>query len=300
MIIEPALAEASPLRKAIRDNTRRDESEVVRWMADQAQLPPDALDRIAERARALVLEVRKARVGHGGIDAFLNEFGLSTKEGVVLMCLAEALLRVPDAETVDKLIKDKIAGADWQAHVGQSESLFVNASTWALMLTGRVVRLDEGVRNDLAGTLRRLVHDSGEPVIRRAITQAMRILGRQFVMGRTIKEALDRAKPEEKKGYRYSYDMLGEAARTMADALRYFEAYKAAIAALGKAAGGRGPIDAPGISIKLSALHPRYEFAQRRRIMDDLAPRLQALALAAKSAGIGVAVDAEEADRLDL
>ncbi len=300
MIIEPALAQTTPQRKAIRDNYRRDETEVVNWLVDQAHLSSDTLDRIAARARTLVMEVRKARVGHGGIDAFLNEFGLSTKEGVVLMCLAEALLRVPDAETVDKLIKDKIATADWQAHLGHSESLFVNASTWALMLTGRVVRLDEGVKGDLVGALRRLIHGSGEPVIRQAITQAMRILGRQFVMGRTIKEALDRAKPEEKRGYRYSYDMLGEAARTMADAKRYFESYRAAIAVLGKAAAGRGPIEAPGISIKLSALHPRYEFAQRQRVLDELAPRLKALALDAKAAGIGLTVDSEEADRLDL
>ncbi len=300
MIVEPASAEASPLRKAIRDNIRRDETQVVRWLADQAHLPAETLDRIAARAGTLVLQVRKARVGTGGIDAFLNEFGLSTKEGVVLMCLAEALLRVPDAETRDRLIKDKIATADWQAHLGHSESLFVNASTWALMLTGRVVRLDEGVKGDLTGALRRLVHDSGEPVIRAAITQAMRILGRQFVMGRTIAEALERAKPEEKRGYRYSYDMLGEAAHTMADARRYFEAYRGAIAALGKASAGLGPIEAPGISIKLSALHPRYEFAQRRRVLDELAPRLKILALDAKDADIGLTVDAEEADRLDL
>ena len=300
MIIDPALAESGPLRKAVRDAYRRDETEVVRRLADEAQLPAEALDRIAARARALVQEVRQSRLGRGGIDAFLSEFGLSTKEGVVLMCLAEALLRVPDAETVDKLIKDKIAAADWQAHLGHSESLFVNASTWALMLTGRVVRLDEGVRNDLSGTLRRLVQGSGEPVIRRAITQAMRILGRQFVMGRTIAEALERARPEEKRGYRYSYDMLGEAARTMADAERYFEAYRGAIAALGNAAAGRGPLEAPGISIKLSALHPRYEFAQRRRVLDELAPRLAALARDAKAADIGLTVDAEEADRLEL
>ena len=300
MIIDPTLAEATPRRQAIRDNYRRDETQVVRWLTDEAQLPTEALDRIAERARALVNQVRKERIGQGGIDAFLNEFGLSTKEGVVLMCLAEALLRVPDSVTIDKLIKDKIATADWQAHLGQSESLFVNASTWALMLTGRVVRLDEGVKNDFGGTLRRLVHDSGEPVIRRAVTQAMRILGRQFVMGRTIKEALERAKPEEKRGYRYSYDMLGEAARTMPDAERYFEAYRKAIAAIGKAAAGRGPIEAPGISIKLSALHPRYEFAQRQRVFDELVPRLKALALEAKAVDIGLTVDAEEADRLDL
>ncbi|MFQ5776115.1 MAG: bifunctional proline dehydrogenase/L-glutamate gamma-semialdehyde dehydrogenase PutA, partial [Kiloniellaceae bacterium] len=300
MIIDPALAEASPSRKAIRDHVRADETEIVRRLADEARLAPAALERVAARARTLVAEVRRARVGQGGIDAFLHEFGLSTKEGVVLMCLAEALLRVPDSETVDKLIKDKIAAADWEGHLGRSESLFVNASTWALMLTGRVVRLDERDTKDLAGTLRRLIHSSGEPVIRGAITQAMRILGRQFVMGRTIKEALERAKPEQQRGYRYSYDMLGEAARTMADARRYFEAYRAAIAAIGEAAQGKGVIDGPGISVKLSALHPRYEFAQRRRVLDELAPRLKALALDAGTAGIGLTVDAEEADRLDL
>ncbi len=300
MIVDPSLAEAPPLRRALRDNIRRDETQVVRWLADEAHLPAATLARIDARARDLVLQVREARVGTGGIDAFLNEFGLSTKEGVVLMCLAEALLRVPDAETRDRLIKDKIATADWQAHLGHSESLFVNASTWALMLTGRVVRLDQGVKGDLTGALRRLVQGSGEPVIRAATVQAMRILGRQFVMGRNIAEALERAKPEEKKGYRYSYDMLGEAAHTMADAKRYFEAYRGAIAALGKAAAGRGPITAPEISIKLSALHPRYEFAQARRVLDELAPRLKALALDAKAAGIGLTVDAEESDRLDL
>ncbi|MFN4764691.1 proline dehydrogenase family protein, partial [Gillisia sp. Q332] len=206
----------------------------------------------------------------------------------------------PDSLTVDKLIKDKIADADWEAHLGHSDSLFVNASTWALMLTGRVVKLRRDDVRDLTGTLRNMVQKSGEPVIRRAVTQAMRILGRQFVMGRTIEEALERAKANEKKGYRYSYDMLGEAAHTMADARRYFESYRKAIAAIGKVAAGRGPIDAPGISIKLSALHPRYLFAQRERVMAELVPQLKALALEAKAADIGLTVDAEEADRLDL
>lgn len=300
MIIDPALAEVPPLRKAVRDHLRADESQAVRRMAGEAALPPAARERIAARAEALVVDVRRERVGRGGLDAFLHEFGLSSNEGVVLMCLAEALLRVPDAETVDKLIKDKIATADWQAHLGHSDSIFVNASTWALMLTGRVVRLDARDTGDLTGTLRRLVQSSGEPVIRGAVTQAMRILGRQFVMGRTIGEALDRAKADEKHGYRHSYDMLGEAARTMADADRYFESYQAAIAAIGVAAAGRDLIAAPGISVKLSALHPRYEFAQRQRVINELVPRLSALAQAAKAVDIGLTVDAEEADRLDL
>ena len=300
MLFEEALPEPDPLRAALRAAYRADEAEVVRRLLDEAQLSHEAVDRIAERARALVAEVRRRRHGTSGIDAFMHEFELSSKEGVVLMCLAEALLRVPDAHTIDKLIADKIADADWQAHLGQSDSLFVNASTWALMLTGRVIKLDDQDTRDLGGVLRRLVHRSGEPVIRSAVTQAMRILGRQFVMGRNIAEAIERAAPEEKKGYRYSYDMLGEAARTMADAERYFEAYKAAIEAIGGAAAGKSVVDAPGISVKLSALHPRYEFGQRARVMAELVPRLQALAEAAAGAGIGFCVDAEEADRLDL
>ena len=300
MLIDPALAEVSPLRQALRAAYHADETEVVEALLAEAELPGPARKRVEERATQLVEEVRRRRLGQGGIDAFMNEYELSSREGVVLMCLAEALLRVPDADTADRLIKDKLAEADWQAHLGQSESLFVNASTWALMLTGRVIRLDQGQTDDLADVLRRVVARSGEPVIRGAVTQAMRILGRQFVMGRTIEEALERARPLEAKGYTYSYDMLGEAAYTMADAERYFAAYRGAIAAIGKAAQGKGPFKAPGISVKLSALHPRYLFAQRDRVMAELVPRLKTLALDAKQADIGLTVDAEEADRLDI
>ncbi len=300
MLIDPALAEVSPLRQALRAAYHADETEVVEALLAEAELPGPARKRVEERATQLVEEVRRRRLGQGGIDAFMNEYELSSREGVVLMCLAEALLRVPDADTADRLIKDKLAEADWQAHLGQSESLFVNASTWALMLTGRVIRLDQGQTDDLADVLRRVVARSGEPVIRGAVTQAMRILGRQFVMGRTIEEALERARPLEAKGYTYSYDMLGEAAYTLADAERYFAAYRGAIAAIGKAAQGKGPFKAPGISVKLSALHPRYLFAQRDRVMAELVPRLKTLALDAKQADIGLTVDAEEADRLDI
>jgi RHH-type proline utilization regulon transcriptional repressor/proline dehydrogenase/delta 1-pyrroline-5-carboxylate dehydrogenase len=291
---------ASPLRQRLRTAYRADETEIVEALLAAAELPADSLDRIGERARALVKAVRERRVGQGGLDAFLHEYELSSREGVVLMCLAEALLRIPDAETANLLIKDKLGDADWERHLGTSESLFVNASTWALMLTGRVIRLDRGETQDLAGVLKRMVARSGEPVIRQAVTQAMRILGKQFVMGRNMAEALDRARAMEKRGYRYSYDMLGEAARTMKDAERYAEAYAKAIAAIGKAAAGRGIVDAPGISVKLSALHPRYEFAQRDRVMGELVPRLTALARAAKQVNIGFTIDAEEADRLDL
>ena len=291
---------ADPLRQTVRAATRMDETLAVERLTEAATMPADRLDRIAERARELVRRVREERVGQGGLDAFLHEYGLSTHEGVVLMCLAEALLRIPDADTADALIKDKIGAADWEKHIGSSDSALVNASTFALMLTGRILRFDREAGRDLGAILRRIIGRSGEPVVRQAVTQAMRILGRQFVMGRTIEEALERARASERKGYRYSYDMLGEAARTMADADRYTQAYEEAIAAIGRAAAGRGPIAGPGISVKLSALHPRYEFAQTRRVMAELAPRLVALAERAKAVDIGFTVDAEEADRLDI
>jgi RHH-type proline utilization regulon transcriptional repressor/proline dehydrogenase/delta 1-pyrroline-5-carboxylate dehydrogenase len=300
MIFEQAPATPDRLRQQLRHAYRADETAVVERLIGEAELPAEMLDRIAVRARDLVRKVREQRVGQGGIDAFMHEYQLSSREGVVLMCLAEALLRIPDADTADELIKDKLADADWEKHLGTSESVLVNASTWALMLTGRIMRFDTAETRDLGGLLRRLVVRSGEPVIRQAVTQAMRILGRQFVMGRDIAEALDRAEALEKRGYRYSYDMLGEAARTMADADRYDRAYHEAIAAIGKASGGRGPIAGPGISVKLSALHPRYEFAQRARALGELAPQVLALAQAAKAADISFTVDAEEAERLDL
>jgi RHH-type proline utilization regulon transcriptional repressor/proline dehydrogenase/delta 1-pyrroline-5-carboxylate dehydrogenase len=298
MIFDPETTEPGALRQRLRALYRADETEVVEQLLREAEVSAETQDRIAARARKLVEAVRANRVGAGGIDAFMHAYELSSREGVVLMCLAEALLRIPDAETANALIKDKLRDADFGQHLGESDSLFVNASTWALMLTGRILKLEGGT--DLGGVLKRLVARSGEPVIRQAVTQAMKILGRQFVMGRTIGEALERAEALEAKGYRYSYDMLGEAARTAADAERYFQSYSAAIAAIGKAAAGRGPIASPGISIKLSALHPRYEFAQRRRVLDELVPRVVALGQAAKRHDIGFTIDAEEAERLDL
>jgi len=292
-------APPSPLRAAILRAYREDETAVVERLLSAAEFAPGALDRIAERARSLVFEVRRQRLCKGGLDAFLHEYALSSKEGIVLMCLAEALLRIPDAETVDRLIRDKLGPADWSQHLGQSDSLFVNASTWALMLTGRLIRAD-GEERDLGGVLKRLVASSGEPVVRQAVTAAMRILGRQFVMGRTIGEALARARGAEKQGYRHSYDMLGEAARTAADAHRYFESYEAAISAIGADVAGRDVFVAPGISVKLSALHPRYEEAQRERVLNELTPTLRTLAQHAKAQGIGFTIDAEESERLDL
>jgi len=299
MILAAPATEPTTLRQRLRAHYRADETGIVEMLLGQAELPAETQDRIAARARALVEEVRRNRVGQGGIDAFMHAYELSSREGVVLMCLAEALLRIPDNETANQLIRDKLKDADFAAHLGESDSMFVNASTWALMLTGRIMQLDQ-TSSDLRGVLKRLVARSGEPVIRQAVTQAMKILGKQFVMGRDIGEATDRAEAAEKRGYRYSYDMLGEAARTMKDAERYFASYVNAIAAIGKASKGKGIIAGPGISIKLSAIHPRYEFAQSDRVMNELVPQVVALAQAAKKAGIGCTIDAEEADRLDL
>ena len=289
----------TPLRAAIRDAHRLDETAADSRNLAAAEIPTEARDRIAATARRLVETVRRERLGKGGLDAFLHEYALSSPEGVALMCLAEALLRIPDAETVDRLIRDKIGSADWQSHLGHSGSLFVNASTWGLMLTGRILQ-PEHAATDLGRALRRFASRAGEPVWRQAVTAAMRILAGQFVMGRTIEEALERARPAERHGYRHSFDMLGEAARTMADAERYRAAYEHAIAAIGKAAAGRPVHDAPGISVKLSALHPRYEMAQRERIMGELLPTLLGLARHACGVGIGFTIDAEEADRLEL
>src|SRR5271170_4229106 len=187
---------APPLRAAIRDSCRIDESEAVARILAAAEIPAEMRDRIADRARGLVAAVRRERLGKGGIDAFLHEYALSSPEGVSLLCLAEALLRIPDMETVDRLIRDKVGAADWESHLGRSASIFVNASTWALMLTGRLLR-GEPTDHDLRAALRRFVARSGEPVVRQAVTAAMHILGRQFVMGRTIDEALGRARPAE-------------------------------------------------------------------------------------------------------
>jgi RHH-type proline utilization regulon transcriptional repressor/proline dehydrogenase/delta 1-pyrroline-5-carboxylate dehydrogenase len=298
MMYEKPPQRPDPLRQAIDAHYRADETQCLRALLAQLGLDAEANTRIQTTARRLVEGVR-AR-SKGGIDAFLHEYGLSTQEGVMLMCIAEALLRIPDDDTQEALIRDKMSAANWDAHLGQSDSVFVNASTWALMLTGRVVGL-RGIRGQSpGGVLRRLVARVGEPMIREAVNQAMRIMGKQFVMGRKIDEALVRAKDFEKKGYRYSYDMLGEAARTMADADRFFESYRNAIAAIGRVSGGKGIIDGPGISVKLSALHPRYELWQEKRVMDELVPRMHALAVEAAKLDIGLNIDAEEAARLDI
>jgi RHH-type proline utilization regulon transcriptional repressor/proline dehydrogenase/delta 1-pyrroline-5-carboxylate dehydrogenase len=294
--------EARPIaaRPALSRLYRADESAAVLALFDRAELPPERWARVEAEARRLVESVRAARKREGGLDAFLHEYRLDTAEGVVLLCLAEALLRIPDADTQDRFIRDKMADADWRKHLGESDSFFVNASTWAMMLTGRILRWEKLAAGGVEGVLAKLVARSGEPVIRQAVREAIRILGRQFVMGRTIGEALERAGGAEARAYRHSFDMLGEAARTAADADRYFDAYARAIAAIGAASGGKGPLAAPGISIKLSALHPRYEWAQRERVLRELVPKLVVLVESARKHDIGVTIDAEEADRLDL
>jgi RHH-type proline utilization regulon transcriptional repressor/proline dehydrogenase/delta 1-pyrroline-5-carboxylate dehydrogenase len=289
-----------PSRSAIAEKLFADEATLVRALARDARLSPEESRQTAETARRLVAAVRAGRQAQGGIDAFMQEYSLSSEEGVVLMCLAEALLRIPDAQTQDLLIADKIGGRDWDRHLGQSESLFVNASAWGLMLTGRFVELGKKATADIGGYLKRLVSRSGEPFIRNAMRQAMRIMGRQFVLGRTIAEALSIAAPLEEEGYRFSYDMLGEAAMTMADAKRYHAAYADAIAAVGKCAKGGDVFAKPSISVKLSALHPRYEEKQDARVFAELLPRVVELAKLAKKHGIGLTVDAEEVNRLDL
>jgi len=281
------------------------ETALVARLAERAAALPEERRRIAELAARLVKAARANRHEHGGVDAFMHEYGLTSEEGIILMCLAEALLRIPDADTADALIAEKIGGGQWDRHLGASDSLFVNASTFGLMLTGRVVKLGADKGTGPAGVLKRLIARSGEPLIRQALRQAMRILADNFVLGRTIEEALDRAAPLEAKGYRFSYDMLGEAAKTERDAERYLDRYMSAIAAIGAAAplaarDGQDLVARPGISVKLSAIHPRYEAAKAAQLEAELLPRLIELARTARRHGIALTVDAEEQDRLDL
>ena len=291
------LVRQSPLRAAITAAWRLPEPTCLPPLLAKAAPAPEEAASSAALARRLVTALRAKR-RHGTIDALVQEFALSTSEGVALMCLAEALLRIPDDATRDALIRDKIAGGDWQAHLGLDRPLFVNAASWGLLLTGRLTAAQDEA--GLGATLARLVARAGQPVIRRGMDAAMRMLGEQFVAGRTIKEALHRARGIEARGFRHSYDMLGEAAMTAADAAHYRTAYEDAIHAIGKAAAGRGIIGGPGISIKLSALHPRYARSQRARVMAELAPTLLSLARLARGYDIGLNIDAEETDRLDL
>src|SRR6056297_1427611 len=284
------------MRRTIEHETYADERAVLDRLIAETALSPKDRARITARGADLVRAIR-GQASPGLMEVFLAEYGLSTEEGIALMCLAEALLRVPDAETIDALIEDKIAPSDWGRHMGHSTSPLVNASTWALMLTGKVLKDEQpGPVGHLRGAIKRL----GEPVIRTAVGRAMREMGAQFVLGETIDAAMKRGAAMEAKGYGYSYDMLGEAARTEGDAQRYFDAYAKAITAIGGGAKSKAPRDNPGISVKLSALHPRYDELQADTARAALVPRLRSLALQAKNARIGLNVDAEEADRLSL
>jgi RHH-type proline utilization regulon transcriptional repressor/proline dehydrogenase/delta 1-pyrroline-5-carboxylate dehydrogenase len=284
---------------AIAHACRVAEADAVAALVPRVALADDARARIGQHALRLAREVRQRGAESAGAEAFLRRFGLSTPEGVVLMCLAEALLRIPDAETADALIRDRLAGARWEAE-GES-SLLMNAAVWGLMLTGTLTAWHDARGDDAAQLVRRLVARAGEPFVRGAIRQAMRIMAEQFIVGETIDDAIARAAEQERRGYRFSYDMLGEAARTAVDAERYCAAYEAAIDAVGRSARPDVPVTArAGVSIKLSALHPRFEVAQRRRVHAELVPRLGALAHRAARAGIPMTIDAEEADRLQL
>jgi RHH-type proline utilization regulon transcriptional repressor/proline dehydrogenase/delta 1-pyrroline-5-carboxylate dehydrogenase len=286
------------LRTRITTLYRADEAETLQPLLLEAEFTPQALATTQRLAASLAQGVRSARSRAGGVDALMLEFSLDSREGVALMCLAEALLRIPDAATRDRLIRDKIGGGDWRAHVGRSPSLFVNAAAWGLLVTGQLV--DSRSDSALEAALTSLVRKGGEPLIRKGVDLAMRLLGKQFVTGRNIAEAIANAREREARGYRFSYDMLGEAALTAGDAERYLIAYKDAINAIGDASGNKGIYDGPGMSIKLSALHPRYTRAQRDRVLSELLPRLGELAYLARARDVGLNVDAEEADRLDL
>ncbi len=306
LILSPELpATPQAPRAAITAGWSRDESAHVRELLILAALPEAERDAAQANAADLVRRVRARAKTQGAVEAFMRQYDLGSEEGVLLMCVAEALLRIPDQGTADALIRDKLGDANWKRHLGQSDSVLVNASTWGLMLTGTLVDLADDTKRDVHGAFQRLLGRAGEPVIRLAVRQAMKIMGHQFVLGRTIAEALARARKGDGGAYRYSFDMLGEGAVTTIDALRYQEAYRAAIHAIGRSGPGGSfattdVFAAPSISVKLSALHPRYEHTKHARIMAELAPRVLELAQLAKQYGIGFTIDAEETERLEL
>ncbi|MGB5629456.1 MAG: proline dehydrogenase family protein, partial [Woeseiaceae bacterium] len=296
---QPAARESSI--SFINENYLADEQEIVRKLAAEADPGESARQKIMNTAAQLVRAVRKNSQDEGGIEAFLKQYDLSSDEGVLLMCIAEALLRIPDADTADRLIADKITAARWQDHVGTSDSVFVNASTWGLMLTGKILTLDEIATGNPTRMLGKLISRAGEPVVRTAMRQAMKIMGHQFVMGRNIGEALKRALKSTDLPYRYSFDMLGESALTAADAQRYLDNYHKGIKSIGDARVESADVfSAPGISVKLSALHPRYEYSHEDRVMAELVPTVLELAKHAREIGIGLTIESEEAHRLEM
>jgi RHH-type transcriptional regulator, proline utilization regulon repressor / proline dehydrogenase / delta 1-pyrroline-5-carboxylate dehydrogenase len=299
--LHPSLPGDSPeaLRQTIRDHGSWPEERAVKRLLHTLELTGGARHRAVTVAMGLVEGARERRAERPFLDAFLQEFGLSNQEGIALMCIAEALLRIPDDVTADRLIAEKLKSGDWSSHSGRSESLFVNASTWGLMLTGGILDLDPSIKTDADGWMRKLTRKAGEPLVRLAVRRAMRIIGGEFVVGRTIEEALERSAREADVGL-CSFDMLGEGARTLQDAARYLKSYQHAIEVIGSTAAGRAVHDVSSISIKLSALEPRYGLLQRERVMQRLVPQVLDLARQAARLGIQLTIDAEEADRLDL
>jgi RHH-type transcriptional regulator, proline utilization regulon repressor / proline dehydrogenase / delta 1-pyrroline-5-carboxylate dehydrogenase len=299
MILSSPLPKQNPLRQAITNAYRMDETAAINYLLAQLQFSTESYSHIAETAKNLILGTRERIKKENKLSSFLHQYDLSSEEGIALMCLAEALLRIPDTDTIDRLISDKISSSEWLKHLAQGDSLFTNAATWSLMLTGKIFAPKLNNEQTFGDTLKRLGSSFGTTLIRPMVMQGMKMIGNHFVMGQTINEAMQRAKGNEALGYRYSYDMLGEAARTAADAERYFQAYLDAIRAI-KETSSNHPIQNPGISIKLSALHPRYEYTHHDQILKELTPKLLLLSKAAKDQNIGLTVDAEEADRLDL
>jgi RHH-type proline utilization regulon transcriptional repressor/proline dehydrogenase/delta 1-pyrroline-5-carboxylate dehydrogenase len=287
------------LRQTIREHGSWPEDQAVQRLLHSLELTGGARHRAVALAMKLVEGARAQRDERPFLDAFLQEFGLSNQEGIALMCIAEALLRIPDDVTADRLIAEKLATGDWSAHSGQSESLFVNASTWGLMLTGGILDLDPSIKTDAGGWMRKLTRKAGEPLVRLAVRRAMKIIGGEFVVGRSIEEALARSAREAEVGL-CSFDMLGEGARTLQDAARYLQSYQHAIDVIGSKAAGRAVHEASSISIKLSALEPRYSLLQHDRVMRRLVPQVLELARRSARLGIQLTIDAEEADRLDL
>ena len=287
-----AMINLAAARAQMRYLHRAPEPEVLTGLLPTATLAPATREAVVVRALGLLADLRAAQ-GEGWVNRFLHQYRLNTAEGVALLSLAEAFLRVPDTETADALIRDKIGGADWAAHKGQSDSLLVNSATWGLVMT-RALMGDDAQPS----VLRRLIARSGEPFVRQAVGAAMRMMGQVFVMGRTIDEAIERSNDKDNRGFTASFDMLGEAARTRADGERYFESYMAAIRDTAKSAKSAHITDRHSISVKLSALHPRYETAHAATCVPELSDMLRQLAESAASCGIGLTVDAEESERL--
>ncbi|HLX52328.1 MAG TPA: proline dehydrogenase family protein, partial [Aquella sp.] len=291
------VTEKNSLRLEITRHYRANEKQCVDNLLNILNITPEDNVQVTNLARRLITSVRNTRIKGRGIDAIMQEFKLSSEEGIALMCLAESMLRIPDKETQDKLIQDKIAKGNWADHT-KTDNIFVNATSWGLLITGKLV--GSFASEKLSAVLLKVLAKGGEPLIRKSMTTAVKFMGNQFVMGETIEAALKSSVDKEKKGYQFSYDMLGEAAMNDEDAMRYLQSYIDAIHAVGKANALRGVYNGPGISVKLSAIHPRYEREQYSRVIHELYPRLKQLYLLAKEYQIGLFIDAEETERLEI